>query len=198
MEFSVVAAALTLDKSGADPRIQHHQLHLQVISDIWSPGVGNCIVLLDLSCEVKLLSDVKECFLVVDSLAMVTHALHFDYSLFSEHPTQEVHHCVLVSDVAKGKYFIAEEVKRADEEGASVVEALHACSESDGSACAYGVTGIVILGESSGLSTDEIVKLIILIVHKVQSYSSVKQRLFSLIFREEGRDCLIIESGDES
>lgn len=155
-------------------------------------------MLLDLSGEVKLLSNVEERFLVVDSFTVVTHAFDSDYSLFFEHPTQQVYHCVLVSEVAKGKDLIAEEVKRADEESASVVEALHASSKSNGSACAYSITSVVILGESRGFSADEIVKLIILIIHKVQSYSAVEQRLFPLIFREERCDSFVIESGDES
>lgn len=87
MELSVIAAALALDEGCADPRIQHHQLDLQVIGNIRSPGVANSLVLFDLSSEVKLFSDIEQSFLVVDSLAVVTHALDSDDSLLSEHPT---------------------------------------------------------------------------------------------------------------
>ena len=198
MELSVIAAALALDEGCADPRIQHHQLDLQVIGNIRSPGVANSLVLFDLSSEVKLFSDIEQSFLVVDSLAVVTHALDSDDSLLSEHPTQEISHCVLVSEVAQGKDLIAEEVKRSDEESASIVKALHACSESDGSSCTYSASSVVILGESRGFSSDEIVKLIVLIIDKVQSDSAVKQRLFALIFGEERRNGLVIEGGDES
>lgn len=59
MEFCVVAAALALDESSAHPRIQHHEFNLQVISNIRSPGVANSLMFLDLSSEVKLLSDVE-------------------------------------------------------------------------------------------------------------------------------------------
>lgn len=134
---------------------------------------------------------------MVNSLSVVTHALDPDDSLLSEHPTQEISHCVLVAEVAKGKHLIAEEVERADQEGSGVVEALHTGSESDGCACADCVSSVVILGESSGLSTDEIVQLIILVIDKVQPNSTVKQWLFPLIFREERGDSLIIERRDK-
>lgn len=135
---------------------------------------------------------------MVDSLTVVAHALDPNDSLLSEHPTQEIDHCVLVAEVAKGKHLIAEEMQRSDQEGSGVVEALHAGSESDGCACADCVSSVVILGESSGLSTDEVVQLIILIIDKVQSNSTVKQCLFRLIFREERSDSLIIERRDKS
>lgn len=96
----MVVAALALDKSSADPRIQHHQLNLQVVSNIGPPGVASSLVFLDLCSEIKLLSDVKQSFLVVHSLSVITHALNPDDSLFFEHPTQEIGHCVLVAEVA--------------------------------------------------------------------------------------------------
>lgn len=135
---------------------------------------------------------------MINSLSVVTHGLDPNDSLLSEHPTQEIDHCILVAEVAKGKHLIAEEMQRSDQEGSGIVEALHAGSESDGCACADCVSSVVILGESSGLSTDEVVQLIILVIDKVQSNSTVKQRLFALILREERRDSLIIERGDKS
>ena len=128
IEFGVVPCSpLLIVEFGDNPRVQHHKLHHQIVSNVRLPLVFNVVVLFDVSFEVDMRSHREHPLVLLWILRIVPDVRHSQNSCSLIYPVEELLHVAIVIVIFVREELIREEVQRACKHSSGVSETLDGC-----------------------------------------------------------------------
>lgn len=147
---------------------------MNVTGNVWLPWLRSLIKFLNFSFEIKLFTNIEQSLFSLSIISEISHWVNSYLTIFLKSPWNQILNSLIVSKTAFPKELVTEKVQTTWDKSSGIVKTLNTSNQRDLSSNSCDFIFNFIFGKSSCFSFNEIVKLIIFIVDKLETSSSVK------------------------
>ena len=147
---------------------------MNVTGNVRLPWLRSLIEFFDFSFEIEFFTNVEQSLFPLSIFSEISHWVYSYLTILLESPWNQIPYSLIVSEVAFLKELVAEKVQTTWDKSSGIVKTLNTCNQRDLSFNSCDFILNFIFGKSCCFSLNQIVKLIIFIVNKLETSTSVK------------------------